>query len=282
MKKIVVCGAGTMGAGIAQVCAKAGYEVALYDLTDEFANRGKNNIAAGLEKQIEKGKMTVEQKDELLSRLHPTCDINCAADADLIMEAVLENPKIKKDLYAKLEEVCPDTAIIGTNTSYIPITTLAADMKHPERFLGMHFFNPVYAMKLLEVIRGEKTSDETFNTVLDFAPTIGKETVCVNKEVPGFIVNRLNKALQVEAMRLMHEGVATCADIDKAARLGLNYPKGPFEMMDGNLELTHTCLNLLVELTGEERFKPIPELDELVKNGNFGRRTGKGWYDYSK
>ena len=282
MKKIVVCGAGTMGAGIAQVCAKAGYEVALYDLTDEFANRGKNNIAAGLEKQIEKGKMTVEQKDELLSRLHPTCDINCAADADLIMEAVLENPKIKKDLYAKLEEVCPDTAIIGTNTSYIPITTLAADMKHPERFLGMHFFNPVYAMKLLEVIRGEKTSDETFNTVLEFAPTIGKETVCVNKEVPGFIVNRLNKALQVEAMRLMHEGVATCADIDKAARLGLNYPKGPFEMMDGNLELTHTCLNLLVELTGEERFKPIPELDELVKNGNFGRRTGKGWYDYSK
>ena len=282
MKKIVVCGAGTMGAGIAQVCAKAGYEVALYDLTDEFANRGKNNIAAGLEKQVEKGKMTVEQKDELLSRLHPTCDINCAADADLIMEAVLENPKIKKDLYAKLEEVCPDTAIIGTNTSYIPITTLASDMKHPERFLGMHFFNPVYAMKLLEVIRGEKTSDETFNAVLEFAPTIGKETVSVNKEVPGFIVNRLNKALQVEAMRLMHEGVASCADIDKAARLGLNYPKGPFEMMDGNLELTHTCLNLLVELTGEERFKPIPELDELVKNGNFGRRTGKGWYDYSK
>ena len=282
MKKIVVCGAGTMGGGIAQVSANAGYEVWMYDLTDDFANNGKNKIAAGLEKQVEKGKMTVEQKDALLARLHPTSDISCAADADLIMEAVLENPKIKKDLYAKLEEVCPDTAIIGTNTSYIPITTLAADMKHPERFLGMHFFNPVYAMKLLEVIRGEKTSDETFNAILEFAPTIGKETVCVNKEVPGFIVNRLNKALQVEAMRLMHEGVASCADIDKAARLGLNYPKGPFEMMDGNLELTHTCLNLLVELTGEERFKPIPELDELVKNGNFGRRTGKGWYDYSK
>ncbi len=281
MKKIVVCGAGTMGGGIAQVSANAGYEVWMYDLTDDFANNGKNKIAAGLEKQVEKGKMTVEQKDALLARLHPTSDINCAADADLIMEAVLENIKVKKDLFAKLEEVCPDTAIIGTNTSYIPITTLAADMKHPERFLGMHFFNPVYAMKLLEVIRGEKTSDETFNAILEFAPTIGKEVVAVNKEVPGFIVNRLNKAVQVEAMRLMHEGVASCADIDKAARLGLNYPKGPFEMMDGNLELGYTCLNLLVELTGEERFKPVPELEELIKNGNFGRRTGKGWYDYT-
>ena len=281
MKKIVVCGAGTMGGGIAQVSANAGYEVWMYDLTDDFANNGKNKIAAGLEKQVEKGKMTVEQKDALLARLHPTSDISCAADADLIMEAVLENIKVKKDLFAKLEAVCRDDAIIGTNTSYIPITTLAADMKHPERFLGMHFFNPVYAMKLLEVIRGEKTNDETFNAVLEFAPTIGKETVAVNKEVPGFIVNRLNKAVQVEAMRLMHEGVASCADIDKAARLGLNYPKGPFEMMDGNLELGYTCLNLLVELTGEERFKPVPELEELIKNGNFGRRTGKGWYDYT-
>jgi len=281
MKKIVVCGAGTMGGGIAQVSANAGYEVWMYDLTDDFANNGKNKIAAGLEKQVEKGKMTVEQKDALLARLHPTSDISCAADADLIMEAVLENIKVKKDLFAKLEAVCRDDAIIGTNTSYIPITTLAADMKHPERFLGMHFFNPVYAMKLLEVIRGEKTNDATFNTILEFAPTIGKETVSVNKEVPGFIVNRLNKAMQVEAMRLMHEGVASCADIDKAARLGLNYPKGPFEMMDGNLELGYTCLNLLVELTGEERFKPVPELEELIKNGNFGRRTGKGWYDYT-
>jgi len=281
MKKIVVCGAGTMGGGIAQVSANAGYEVWMYDLTDDFANNGKNKIAAGLEKQVEKGKMTVEQKDALLARLHPTSDINCAADADLIMEAVLENVQVKKDLFAKLEGVCRDDAIIGTNTSYIPISMLASDMKHPERFLGMHFFNPVYAMKLLEVIRGEKTNDATFNTILEFAPTIGKETVSVNKEVPGFIVNRLNKAMQVEAMRLMHEGVASCADIDKAARLGLNYPKGPFEMMDGNLELGYTCLNLLVELTGEERFKPVPELEELIKNGNFGRRTGKGWYDYT-
>ena len=149
-------------------------------------------------------------------------------------------------------------------------------MKHPERFLGMHFFNPVYAMKLLEVIRGEKTSDETFAAAMTFAPTIGKTPVSVKNEVPGFIVNRLNKALQVEAMYLLHEGVASVEDIDTAAKLGLNYPMGPFEMMDGNLELTYTCLNEMVSLTGEDRFKPSPELTALVEAGNFGRRTGKG------
>ena len=282
MKKIVVCGAGVMGSGIAQVCAKAGYEVALWDLTVELAQRGKDGIAAGLEKQVARGKTTVEEKDALLANLTPTDDIACAADADLIMEVVLENPKIKKDLYARIEAVCRDDAIIGTNTSYIPITTLAADLKHPERFLGLHFFNPVYAMKLLEIIRGEKTSDEVFEKAQAWAPTIGKTVVSVNKDAPGFIVNRLNKALQVEAMRLMHEGVASCEDIDKAAKLGLNHPMGPFEMMDGNLELTYTCLNLLVELTGDERFKPVSELEEHIQKGEFGRRTGKGWYDYTE
>ncbi len=282
IKKIVVCGAGVMGGGIAQVCANAGYEVWMYDLKDEYAQGGKNKIAAGLERQVAKGKMTEEQKEALLARLHPTTDITCAADAQLVMEAVLENIQIKKDLFAKLEAVCPADTIIGTNTSYIPISTLAEDMVHPERFLGMHFFNPVYAMKLLEIIRGEKTGDAAFEAALAFAPTIGKTPVSVKKEVPGFIVNRLNKAVQAEAMYLLHEGVASIEDIDKAAKLGLNYPMGPFEMMDGNLELGYTCLNLLVELTGDERFKPIPELEELVKAGHFGRRTGKGWYDYSE
>lgn len=281
MKKIVVCGVGVMGGGIAQVSAKAGYEVWMYDLTDELAQRGKNNIAAGLEKQLAKGKITAEAKDALLANLIPTSDLSCVADADLIMEVVLENPKIKKDLYAKIEEICRPDAIIGTNTSYIPITSLAADLKHPERFLGLHFFNPVYAMKLLEVIRGEKTSDEVYEKAMAWGESIGKTTVTVN-DAPGFIVNRLNKALQVEAMRLMHEGVASVEDIDKAAKLGLNHPMGPFEMMDGNLELTYTCLNLLVELTGDERFKPVSELEEHIQKGEFGRRTGKGWYDYTK
>ena len=282
IQKIVVCGAGTMGGGIAQVCANAGYEVWMYDLTEQFAQGGKNKIAAGLEKQVARGKMTEEQKNALLERLHPTTSLDCAKDADLIMEAVLEDVQVKKDLFAKLEAVCPATTIIGTNTSYIPISTLAADMAHPERFLGMHFFNPVYAMKLLELIRGEKTGDTAFEAALAFAPTIGKTPVSVKKEVPGFIVNRLNKAVQAEAMYLLQEGVASVEDIDKAAKLGLNYPMGPFEMMDGNLELTYTCLKLLYELTGQERFRPIQVLEELIAEGNFGRRTGKGWYDYSE
>lgn len=281
MKKIVVCGAGTMGGGIAQVCANAGYEVWMYDIKEEFSVGGKNRIAAGLEKQVARGKMTEEQKDALLERLHPTVDIGCAADADIILEAVLEIADVKKSLFAQLEEICPETAIIATNTSYIPITTLAEDMKHPERFLGIHFFNPVYAMKLVEIIRGEKTSDRVFEAALAFAPTIGKTPVAVRKEIPGFIVNRINKAVQVEAMNLLHQGVASVEDIDMAVRLGLNYPKGPFEMMDGNLELTYTCLLELVELTGDERYRPTPEMVELVENGNFGRRTGKGWYDYT-
>ena len=282
MKNVMVCGAGTMGGGIAQVCANAGYEVWMYDIKEEYAAGGKNKIAAGLDKQVAKGKISADQKEALLARLHPTADISCAKDADIIFEAVLEIADVKKALFAQLEEICAPETIIGTNTSYIPISQLASEMKYPERFLGMHFFNPVYAMKLLEIIRGEKTSDETFEAAMAFAPTIGKTPVSVKKEVPGFIVNRLNKALQVEALRLLHEGVASVEDIDTAARLGLNYPMGPFEMMDGNLELTYTCLNEMVALTGEERFKPTPELTALVEAGNYGRRTGKGWYDYTQ
>ena len=281
MKKIVVCGAGVMGSGIAQVSANAGYEVWLWDLTDELANKSKNSIATGLDRQLAKGKISQEKRDTLLANLFPTSDLSCVADADLIMEAVPEDCRIKKDFYAKIEALCPADTIIGSNTSYIPITSLAADLQHPERFLGLHFFNPVYAMKLLEVIRGEKTGDDTYKKAMAWGESIGKTTVTVN-DAPGFIVNRLNKALQVEAMRLMHEGVASVEDIDKAAKLGLNHPMGPFEMMDGNLELTYTCLNLLVELTGDERFKPIPELEELIQKREFGRRTGKGWYRYSE
>ncbi len=282
IKNIVVCGAGTMGNGIAQVCAAAGYQVSLWDLTKELAEAGKSKIAAGLEKQVARGKMTEEAKDTLLNNLTPTDELSCTKDAQLIMEAVLENPKIKKELFAKIEAICPEDAIIGTNTSYIPITKLAEDMKHPERFLGMHYFNPVYAMKLLEIIKGEKTSEDTVAIAMALACTIGKTPVAVRKEVPGFIVNRLNKALQVEAMRLLHEGVASVEDIDTAVKLGLNYPMGPFEMMDGNLELTHTCLTLLYEMTGEERFKPTEELLAHINAGEFGKRTGKGWYNYEE
>ena len=283
MEKMTVCGAGFMGSGIAQVCANAGYEVSLWDLTDELAEMAKANIAAGLERQVERGKMTTQQKDELLLRLIPCSDLSCVEEARFVLEAVLENPGVKQDLFKKVEARCRPDTLLGTNTSYIPITSLAKVLNHPERFLGLHFFAPVYAMKLVEVIRGDRTSEETIQRGLAFVKSIGKESVQVNRDEPGFIVNRLNKALQLEAFRLMHEGIASIEDIDKAAKLGLNHPMGPFELNDmGGLDVTYSCLNLLRELTGDDRFTPIPELEAHVKAGEYGRKTGKGWYDYQQ
>ena len=281
-KKIAVCGAGFMGSGIAQVCANAGCDVFLWDLTDELAEKGKANIAQGLARQVERGKMTEQQKNSLLDRLTPCSDLDRVGDAQFLLEAVLENPKIKRDLFQKVEACCHPDAIIATNTSYIPITSLAKGLKCPGRFLGLHFFAPVYAMKLVEVIKGAETSEETMQRSINFAEFIGKTPIRVNRDEPGFIVNRLNKGLQLEAYRLLHEGVASVSDIDKAAKLGLNHPMGPFELNDfGGLDVTYASLNLLRELTGDDRFTPIPELEAHVKAGEYGRKTGRGWYDYS-
>lgn len=282
MKTAMVFGAGAMGNGIAQVCATNGYKVYLCDISMEFAQRGYNNIAAGFEKQISKGKMTREAADDILGRLIPCCDVSLAKEADIILEAIIENTDLKKKLYAQIEEVCSDDAIIGTNTSFIPITKLAADLRKPERFVGIHFFNPVYAMKLVEVIKGEKTSDATMDAARAFVEEIRKEHVTILKDAPGFIVNRINFATYAESYRVMEEGVASVEDIDKAIRLGLNHPMGPFELNDyGGLGTVRDCLATLYELTGDDRYRPVEALEELVKNGHLGRKTGKGWYDYN-
>lgn len=281
MSTVMVFGAGAMGSGIAQVCAANGYRVFLCDVSMEFARKGYDNIAAGLAKQVTKGKMTQEAADELLGRLTPCCDVALAAEADIILEAIVENTESKKALFAQVESYCSDTALIGTNTSFIPITVLSADMKAPERFVGIHFFNPVYAMKLVELICGEKTSAETLERAKAFVESIGKESVTVLKDAPGFIVNRINFATYAEAYRCMQEGVASIEDIDKAMRLGLNHPLGPFELNDlGGLQTVQACLATLYALTGDERYLPVPELDAHVANGELGRKTGKGWYEY--
>ena len=283
MKKAMVFGAGAMGSGIAQVCATNGYNVYLCDINMEFAQRGYNGIAAGFEKQIARGKMTKETADEILSRLQPCCDVSLCADADIILEAIVENTDLKKKLYAQIEEHCSDEALIGTNTSFIPISKLAADLRKPERFVGIHFFNPVYAMKLVEVISGDQTSSATMDAARAFVEDIKKEHVTVLNDAPGFIVNRINFATYAEAYRVMEEGVASIEDIDKAMRLGLNHPMGPFELNDyGGLATVRDCLATLYALTGDERYHPVAALDELVANGNLGRKTGKGWYDYTK
>ena len=283
MKKAMVFGAGAMGSGIAQVCATNGYQVYLCDVNMEFAQRGWDNIKSGLDRQVAREKMTQDAADELMARLIPCCDISLASEADIILEAIVENVELKKDLFKKIEEYCSDDTIIGTNTSFIPITKLAEDLKKPERFIGIHFFNPVYAMKLVEIIRGEKTSDYAVEKAEEFVKEIRKESVLILKDAPGFIVNRINFATYAEAYRVMEEGVASIEDIDKAIKLGLNYPMGPFELNDfGGLQTIQACLKTLYELTGDERFRPVPALDEHVANGELGRKTGKGWYDYSK
>lgn len=283
MKKAMVFGAGAMGNGIAQVCATNGYQVYLCDINMEFAQRGWDGIKAGLDKQIARGKITEEAANEIMSRLIPCCDVSLCAEAEIILEAIIENEDIKKKLYAQIEEHCSDDAIIGTNTSFIPITKLAADMKKPERFVGIHFFNPVYAMKLVEVIKGEKTSEATMDAARAFVEEIRKEGVTILKDAPGFIVNRINFATYAEAYRVMEEGVASIEDIDKAIRLGLNHPMGPFELNDyGGLATVRDCLATLYALTGDERYLPVKALDEHVAKGELGRKTGKGWYDYTK
>ena len=282
MKTAMVFGAGAMGNGIAQVCATNGYKVYLCDISMEFAQRGFNNIAAGFEKQISKGKMTREAADGILANLIPCCDVSLCKEADIILEAIIENTELKKKLYAQIEEYCSDEAIIGTNTSFIPITKLAADLRKPERFVGIHFFNPVYAMKLVEVIKGEATSNATMDAARAFVEEIRKEHVTILKDAPGFIVNRINFATYAESYRVLEEGVASVEDIDKAIRLGLNHPMGPFELNDyGGLGTVRDCLATLYELTGDDRYRPVPMLDELVANGHLGRKTGKGWYDYN-
>ena len=282
MKTAMVFGAGAMGNGIAQVTATCGYKVYLCDINMEFAQRGYNNIAAGLEKQVAKGKTTRENADAILANLIPCCDVSLCAEAQIILEAIVENTELKKKLYAQIEEYCAEDAIIGTNTSFIPITKLAAELKHPERFVGIHFFNPVYAMKLVEVIKGELTSEDTMDAARAYVEDIRKEHVTILKDAPGFIVNRINFATYAEAFRVMEEGVASIEDIDKAIRLGLNHPMGPFELTDfGGLGTLRDCLQTLLELTGDERYRAVPALDEHVAKGELGRRTGKGWYDYT-
>ena len=281
--KVAVLGAGYMGCGIAQVSARGGHDVHLWDMTEELTQRGKASIAKSLDGRIAKGKETEENKAFLLARIFPTADLaGAVADADLILEAVVEDRSVKRELFAKVEGACPEGAFLASNTSSIPITELAAGLERPERFLGMHFFGPVPAMKLLEIIRGGRTGDAAVELALKFAASIGKTGVVCKKDTPGFIVNRINYAMRLEAYRCMHEGVASIEDIDTAMRLGLNHPMGPFELNDmAGLDVGLAGLRTMYERTGEERWCPPPEVLRRVEAGELGRKSGRGWYDYS-
>jgi len=285
IRKVAVLGAGLMGHGIAQVAAQvAKYKVSLRDVRQEFLDGGMTMIRGSLKKFVDKDTISVEEMNETLGRIHPTMDLREAvADADLIIEAVPENVEIKKSVLVEVEKLAKKDAIIVSNTSSISIDEIASATRRPERFCGMHFFNPPQLMKLVEVVRGAKTSDETVDVVVEAAKKMGKEPVVVKKDSPGFIVNRILIPALNEALYLVWEGVADRDEIDKAVRLGLNWPMGPLTLLDYvGLDTALSILEIFQREVGDVKYRPCPLLTQMVRAGLLGKKSGKGFYDWEK
>lgn len=281
--KVGVMGAGAMGSGIAQLAAQAGYQVILNDLEMPFVEKGIGRMDDFLGKSVKKGKITEEQKQQILGRISKSTDISDFSDVDLAIEVIVEDLELKKKAFAQLDSICKPEAYLASNTSSMPVTVLGNATKRPERVVGMHFFNPAPIMKLVEVIRGYYTSDETVKVATQVAQKMGKTPVEVKKDSPGFIVNRLMMAQYIEAVRLLEEGVATIEDIDKAVKLGLNHPMGAFELQDfGGLDIGYFVAEYFYEEFKDMRWNPPQALKALIRSGRLGRKTGAGWYDYEQ
>ena len=281
MEKIFVLGAGTMGAGIVQAFAQKGYQVIVIDIKDEFVERGIAGINKGLSKQVAKGKMTEETKEDILSRISGTTDMSLAADCDLVVEAAIENMKIKKEIFAELDSICKPETILASNTSSLSITEVASATKRPDKVIGMHFFNPAPVMKLVEIIRGMATSQETFDAVKELSLAIGKEPVEV-AEAPGFVVNRILIPMINEASFILQEGIASVEDIDTAMKFGANHPMGPLALGDLiGLDVCLAIMDVLYNETGDTKYRASSTLRKYVRAGWLGRKTGRGFYNYN-
>ena len=281
MKKIAVIGAGTMGAGIAQIAAEAGYQVNLRDIKDEFVERGIQTIGKFMGRKLEKGKITKEQHEEILNRINGSTDLTAALEgAELVVEAVLEKMDLKKEIFKEMGDLCGKDTVLATNTSTLSITEIASDARYPERVVGMHFFNPVPLMRLVEVVKGEKTAKDIVTTATDFCETVGKTPIVV-KDIPGFIVNRFLCLLYNEGAYQVQNQIASKEDIDKGLKLGANHPMGILELMDVvGVDVVYYALVSLWESTKEERYKPCSLLSEMVESNRLGRKTGEGFYTY--
>ena len=281
VRKVAVIGAGTMGAGIAQACSQAGFAVAMHDVEPRFVEGGFARIREPLMKRVERGKMTKDEVDRILANVAGTTDLaEAARGAHLVIEAIFEKMEAKRGLFRALDALCPSDTVFASNTSSLSITEMAGATKRPDRFVGMHFFNPAPVMKLVEVVRGSETSDGTTAFAKAFALRLGKDPVEV-RESPGFVVNRLLVPMMNEAFNLLMEGVASAEDIDKAMKLGTNMPMGPFELADyTGLDIGLDVMEILHRETGDPKFRPSPLLRKYVRAGRLGRKTGRGVYEY--
>jgi 3-hydroxybutyryl-CoA dehydrogenase len=278
-----VVGAGAMGSGIANLAASSGFQVILQDIDERYVQAGYARIEKFMEQSVAKGKITEGHKAEVVERIKVTTNLEDLKAADIVIEAVIENIDVKKSVFSQLDEILPEKAIIATNTSSMSITEIAEATKRPDRVAGMHFFNPAQIMKLVEVVRGFKTSDETVEVIKDLSKQMGKEPIVVKKDTPGFIVNRILTPQFIEAIKLLEEGVASAEDIDKAVTLGLNYPMGPFTLQDyAGIDISYNVMEYFKEEFNDNRFAPPLLLKQLVRAGRLGRKTGAGFYDYNE
>jgi 3-hydroxybutyryl-CoA dehydrogenase len=278
--KICILGAGTMGSGIAQVFAQNGHEVVLRDIKEEYVEKGYAFIDKNLSRLVKKEKISEDYKTEVLGRIIITTGLQAAADCDLVVEAAVENMKIKKEIFAELDQICHEKTVLATNTSSLSITEIAVSTNRPEKVIGMHFFNPAPVMKLVEIIKGLATSEETFQLVKELTVSLKKEGVAV-EEAPGFVVNRILVPMINEAVGILADGIASAEDIDKAMKLGANHPIGPLALGDLiGLDVCMAIMEILNNEYGDPKYRPHPLLRKMVRGNKLGRKTGEGFFNY--